>query len=138
MSQDYMEQIRINFRNDRFATENGMVIDDAADGYAQCSMQIEPHHRNANDQVMGGAIYTLADFAFAVASNGLESRYVSRSAQITYLGIVKGETLIARARRVKDGRTACYYLVEITDERGSQVAHITVNGSAKPDYSRNR
>jgi len=64
-----IDEVRKMFQNDRFATENYAVIDEIGNGYAKCSMQINDRHRNAMGTVMGGASFTLADFAFAVASN---------------------------------------------------------------------
>lgn len=125
------EQIRMYFQNDRFATENGVVIELAEEGLARCSMTLTEHHQNAMGAVMGGAVFTLADFAFAVASNWQGITHVSRTCQITYLGTAKGGKLIATARRIKEGRQTCYYLVEITDDLGSQVAYVTVDGFVK-------
>lgn len=77
---------------------------------------------------MGGAVFTLADFAFAVAANWRGKLVVSQTAQITYLGKVKGKRMIANAKRIKDGRTMCYYEVYVADELGNQVAHMTTGG----------
>lgn len=126
-----IEQIRAYFQNDRFATENGVVIEQAEAGFARCSMTLTEHHQNAVGGIMGGAIFTLADFAFAVASNWQGIVHVSRTCQITFLGTAKGEKLVAAARCVKEGRHTCYYLVEITDDLGSQIAHVTVDGFVK-------
>ena len=73
------------FSNDRFATDNGAVIEQVEEGYAKCWLEIQPHHLNAAGTVMGGAIFTLADFAFAVASNWNKPLHVSTTSQITYL-----------------------------------------------------
>lgn len=126
-----IEQIRARFQDDRFATENGVVIELAKEGLARCSMTLTEHHQNAVGAVMGGAVFTLADFAFAVASNWQGAVHVSRTCQITFLGTAKGGQLIATARRVKEGRQTCYYLVEVTDDLGSQVAYVTVDGFIK-------
>ena len=77
---------------------------------------------------MGGAIFTLADFAFAIASNWNKPTCVSLTSQITYLGRAKGTKLIAEASKVKEGRTTSYYLVEVKDNLGNQVAHVTSSG----------
>lgn len=127
-----LEGVRQFFQNDHFATENGAVIDQAEDGLARCSMVLTEHHKNAAGGVMGGAIFTLADFAFAVASNFQGVLHVSRSSQVTFLGTAKGGQLIAAARRIKEGRHTCYYLVEITDELGTQVAYVTIDGFVLP------
>ena len=86
---------------------------------------------NAAGTVMGGAIFTLADFAFAVASNWNKPLHVSTTSQITYLGVARGARLIAEARKVKEGRNTCYYLVEVKDDLGNEVAHVTASGFSK-------
>lgn len=123
-----LRKAREYFRNDRFATENGMVIDEIGDGYARCSMEIRDSHRNALGNVMGGAVFTLADFAAAVASNWGKRPCVSLVSQITYLSPAKGSVLIAEARPVKEGRSTGYYEIEVTDDLGTMVAKMTNNG----------
>ncbi|MBD5451589.1 MAG: PaaI family thioesterase [Lachnospiraceae bacterium] len=130
METQELNEIRKRFSHDRFATVNGAFIEAVADGYAKCSMPITDDHKNALGAVMGGAIFTLADFTFAVAANWQQNPVVSLNASITFLGKAKGNTLIAEAKKIRSGRTTCYYTVEITDELGSQVAHMTSNGFA--------
>lgn len=130
MEQQKLDEVRERFSHDRFATVNGAVIEEIAEGYAKCSMQINNDHKNALGAVMGGAIFTLADFAFAVAANWQEQSVVSLDASITFLGKAKGNILIAEAKKIRAGRRTCCYMVEITDELGSQVAHMTSNGFA--------
>ena len=126
-----LEEIRSFFENDRFATENGMVIDEVAQGYAKCSLTITGRHRNAVGGVMGGVPFTLADFAYAVAANHQEPRWVSLSSDITFLGMAKGEKLIAEATMVKSGRSTNYYRVDVCDDLGNAVACVTVTGYSK-------
>ncbi|EOS52126.1 phenylacetic acid degradation protein PaaD [Lachnospiraceae bacterium MD335] len=130
MERQKLDEVRERFLHDRFATVNGAVIEEIAEGYAKCSMQINNDHKNALGAVMGGAIFTLADFAFAVAANWQEQPVVSLDASITFLGKAKGNILIAEAKKIRAGRRTCCYMVEITDELGSQVAHMTSNGFA--------
>lgn len=128
MDTEILKKVQERFANDRYATSNGAVIEEIGDGYAKVSMEIDEHHFNAAGGIMGGAIFTLADFAFAVAANWQGKTILSQTAQITYLGRVKGKRMIAQARQVKDGRIMCYYVVDVTDELGSQVAHVTSSG----------
>lgn len=124
-----LTEIQQYFDGDRFATEAaGAVIEAADDGFARCSMEIRPVHRNARGAVMGGAIFTLADFAFAVASNCAGTGVVTLNSQISYLGTAKGNRLIAEAKRVKQGRSTGYYTVSVTDELGNHVAEVTGTG----------
>ena len=80
---------------------------------------------------MGGAIFTLADFAFAVASKYIEDITVTQTSQITYLGSPKGNKLIATAKKVKSGRSTCFYIIDIKDELGTDVALVTATGFRK-------
>ena len=127
------ESIREKFSRDRFATEAaGITIEEVRPQYARCEMLIQPVHLNARGAVMGGAIFTLADFAGAVAANSwrVTADVVTLSSNISFLSLAKGTKLIGEAVCLKDGRTTCLYEVKITDELGTQVAHATVNGFA--------
>ena len=125
-----LEEIREVFAADRFATEAaGCEIRLAEPGHSVCAMVLKPHHLNAAGTPQGGAIFTLADFSFAVAANAFaEHITVSLQHDITYLTPAKGKVLLAEANCVKRGRTTCFYTVEITDDLGTHVAHMTVNG----------
>ena len=123
-----LEEARAYFEGDRFAVENGMVIDAIGEGTSACSMTILPRHLNANGGVMGGAIFTLADFAFAAASNNVHRPTVGLQVSINFMSPAKGTRLIARARCVKDGRTTCVYAIDVTDDLGRDVARFTGTG----------
>ena len=131
MEEKTLAQVQEMFENDRFATLNGARITEIGDHYAKCEMELDDRHKNALGAVMGGASFTLADFTFAVASNWQKPGTVSLSTNITYLGGAKGSRLIAEAHMVKDGRTTCYYRVDVTDDLGTQVAAVTVTGYHK-------
>ena len=87
-----LEQIRDTFAADRFATDAaGCEIRLAEPGHAICAMTLQPHHLNAAGTPQGGAIFTLADFAFAVAVNAYaETVTVSLQHDITFLSPAKG------------------------------------------------
>ncbi len=125
-----LEEIRNRFKNDHFATDAaGIVIDSAEPGKAVCSLTLETRHMNENNVPMGGAIFTLADIACAVAANGYsEKKTVSQHASITFLAPAKGGRLIAEASCLRQGRTTTLYAVDVKDELGTFVAHATMNG----------
>lgn len=125
-----LEELKARFQSDRFAVEAlGAEICEAEPGSALCAVRLRPEHMNANHTPMGGAIFTLADFAFAVAANGFAERVtVSQNVSITFLSPARGGELLARARCLKAGRSTCLYAVEVRDELGTYVAHGTVNG----------
>lgn len=125
-----LEEIRRRFQNDRFAMETtGIAIDSAEPGKAVCSLTLEERHMNENNVPMGGAIFTLADIACAVAANGYsDKKTVSQHASISFLAPAKGKRLIAEAECLKSGHATTLYAVDIKDELGTYVAHATVNG----------
>ncbi len=123
-----LEEVRLFFENDRFATENGMVIDEIGEHYAKCSLTIAPKHKNAVGGVMGGVYFTLADFCYAVATNHEEPKWVSLNSTISFLGRPKGKRLIAAATCVKNGRSTNLYSITVTDELGNLAASVSVTG----------
>lgn len=124
-----MEELTKRFHEDRFAAQAGVEIREAEPGRSLCAMPLRPCHMNANNTPMGGAIFTLADFAYAVASNGFTDKIiVSQQVAITFLAPAKGTELLAEAKCLKSGRTTCLYGVDVRDELGTYVAHATVNG----------
>ena len=126
-----IEEVREFFAKDRYATESGAYIEEIGDCYAKCSMKLGEHHKNAVGNVMGGVHFTLADFTFAVASNWQQAGVVSLNATITYLGMIKGDTLIAEAFCIKEGRTTNCYRIDIQDNLGNDVATVTITGYRK-------
>ena len=131
MEEQMKEKVRAFFAKDTFATSNGALIEDFADGYARCSIVLNENHYNAVGGVQGGVHYMLSDFAFAVATNWKECRTVSLRCDISYLGSVKGKKIIAEAQLVKEGRTTCYYRVDVKDDLGNLVAVTNITGFHK-------
>ena len=124
-----LERAREIFGKTTFAVERtGCVIDAVSSGYAKCSMAIGPEHMNPLGVPMGGAVFTLADFAFGVASNFDRDVFVSSAAEIHFLATAKGSCLYAEAKEIRSGRRTCLFSVTVTDELGTNVAYVTVSG----------
>lgn len=126
-----LERVRKLFEQDRFATENGAVIDWISENASQCSLTLTERHKNAAGGVMGGVPFMLADFTFAVAANWQSMGTVSLDTSISFLGMAKGERLIARAECVKNGRTAVFYHVSVQDELKNPVEDVHITGYRK-------
>ncbi len=123
-----LEDVRSKFADDRFATENGAVIEEIGDHTATCSLNITDSHRNAMGAVMGGTYFMLADFTFAVAANAEKMGCVTLHADISFLGTAKGNKLIAKASCVKDGKNTVCYRVDVMDELGNLTSTVTITG----------
>ncbi|HAB93486.1 MAG TPA: phenylacetic acid degradation protein [Lachnospiraceae bacterium] len=117
-----LEEVREHFRNDRFATENGMEVDEFGENYCRCSVRLTERHKNAYGGVMGGVIFTLADFALAVVANNIHCLSVAQQVSINYLSAPKGTVLYADAECIKNGRTTSTIQVKVSDDTGRDVA----------------
>lgn len=125
---DILENVRSRFSGDIFATETvGIEIEAVGENYARCSMEILPKHLNVNGQVMGGALFTLADFTFAVAADR-GGNTISLSADISFLSPAKGKRLLAESHCLKAGRRTCVLEISIQDELSTPVASCRVTG----------
>lgn len=121
-----LDEVRAFFANDRFASEAcGCEVLEAAHGHAVTAFDITDVHRNAQRAVMGGAIFTVADFVLAVACNMGENPTVSVSNTIEFFAGAKGTRLIATAEADKSGRNLGFYIVDVRDELGTHVARMT-------------
>lgn len=116
------------FRGDRFATEAGITLDELTDEKSVCSLTLNERHRNANGGVMGGAIFTLADLAFAALASQIHQPTVAQTVSINYFSAPKGERLIAEASLLKNGRTSTVLSVKVRDDTGRDVALFTGTG----------
>ena len=125
-----LDEARKYFADDCYATcSTGCVIDEVGERYARCSLRLDGRHCNAVGQVMGGVAYTLADFAFAVATIFRQPKTVTLTSQISYLSPVKGTVLLAESRLIKDGKRNCFYEISVTDDLGTPVALVSVTGA---------
>ncbi len=120
------EELDAVFQNDRFATQAaGCRIVSGERGRAVCEMELADVHRNAMGNVMGGAIFTLADFALAIACNIGEEPTVSVDSSISFLRSTKGAKLTATAVCDKPGRHLGFYTVLVEDDLGKAIAKMT-------------
>lgn len=131
---DNLEKVKKFFEDDRFATETAEIsICDAGENTAVCRFIPVKKHLNAAGVCMGGAIYTLADFCFAVAAN--YSDIISESGTVTqtvnsdisYLSAAKeGIELIAEAKCIKRGWTTCCYEISVSEKESEKIIAIAV------------
>ena len=119
------------FGNDNFARLAGAKLITVKPGYALAEMTVSDAIINASGIVQGGALFTLADLAFAAAVNTHGDVTVTTHADISFLRSVKEGTLRAEAREVFDHHRLPYATVNITDEDGNLVAVFTAGGYRK-------
>lgn len=116
------------FKNDHFAALTGVEIIEVKKGYCKAQLKISKKHLNAANVVQGGAIFTLADFAFGAASNSHGQLALAINANITFLkGVSKG-ILYATATELDHPKKLGAYDVIVTNEKDEIIARF--NGLA--------
>ena len=128
-----LEEARAHFNKDHFARESGVVLEELSEGAALCSMAITEHHLNALGNVMGGAIFTLADMSGGAAANSLYFPTVTQQISMNFLSPCQGKVLYARARCRRSGRVSCIVNVDVYDELGTDVAQCIFTGYKLPE-----
>jgi acyl-CoA thioesterase len=102
---------------DLFREILGIQVLEVKDGYAKLSLKVSKNHTNALGAAHGGAIFSLADCAFAEAANYGENVAVAIQVSINFLKpAFEGDTLTAEAVRVSDGRTLGLYHVTVSKQ----------------------
>jgi acyl-CoA thioesterase len=117
-----MRAIKEFFKNDRFAEHCGIELVEVGEGRAKTRMKIEDRHLNGVNVVHGGAIFSLADLAFAAASNSHGTVAVAINASIWYVKAGLSGTLFANAREVSLNPKLATYSIEVTDDAGEIIA----------------
>ena len=115
------------FKEDRFAKLAGVELLEVSGGYAKARMEITPTHLNGGGVCQGGAIFTLADLAFAAATNSHGRLTFSITSNINFFKSEKSGYLYAEAKEVFNHRKLANCEVQITNETGELIA--TFNGS---------
>ena len=119
------------FLHDEFARQNGIEIVEIAEGYACTQVRIAPRHLNASGYVQGGVLFTLADLAFAAATNSHGTLTVTSSANITFVRGANAGIITAQAQELVNHRHLPFCEVRITDDAGNLLAIFTASGYRK-------
>jgi len=120
-----MKRIIELFKKDNFAKGCGIVIEEVRPGYAKCSMKVTVNHLNGIGILMGGALFTLADFTFSLAANSHGIIAVTHDASISYIKKCNDGEITAIASEIMRSDKLGNYSVEITNAKGEKVAQIT-------------
>jgi acyl-CoA thioesterase len=110
------------FESDTFAQDAGIVLISTSLGKARVKMEILNKHLNSHGTVHGGAIFTLADTAFALASNSHGIPAAAINAHISYMKSVSSGTLYADAEEFALNPKLATYTVKVFDDNGDSIA----------------
>jgi len=119
------------FKADRYAASSGIELLEAEPGRAKTRMEIREMHLNAGNVVQGGAIFTLADFAFAAAVNAYGNLAMSIETSIRYFRGVGSGILFAEAQMVHNHKRLATFEVRVTNEADELIALFTATAYRK-------
>ena len=117
-----MDTLKRYMKGDKFADRCNIELLSVSPGQARAKMTLHPHHLNGLGTVMGGAIFTLADFAFAAASNSHGTVAVAINVSISFVKAATTGSLWAEAREISKNFKIGSYTVEVKDDQGDLVA----------------
>jgi acyl-CoA thioesterase len=108
---------------DPFARSLGVELIEVAPGYGVVAMRVRADMLNSHETAHGGAVFALADAAFAVASNSHGPLAVALEISINYVSPARvGDRLVAEAREETQGRRVGVYRLKVSKEDGTVVA----------------
>jgi acyl-CoA thioesterase len=119
------------FKNDRYAMTSGIELLEVEAGRAKAQLEIKDMHLNAGNVVQGGAIFTLADFAFAAAVNSYGNLAVSVETSIRYFKGVGSGTLFAEAKAIHVHKKLATFQVAVSNEKEELIALFTATAYRK-------
>jgi acyl-CoA thioesterase len=119
---DSFDTIKQHLENDRFASANGMRLVEIRPGFAKTSLLVENRHFNSMGIVQGGAIFTLAAFAFEAVLNSSTQIAVGINTSISFFKPTQSGTLYAEATEISRSRRLAVCTVNVTNDAGELVA----------------
>ena len=118
-------------QGDKFALLAGVTLLDVGNGYAKACMEVKPEHLTGGGVCQGGALFTLADLAFAAATNSHAKLTFSIDSSIHFFRSVSTGMLYAEAHEVFNHKRLANCEVRITSEQGELIATFNGNGYRK-------
>lgn len=121
-----IERMKHYLARDPYPVSLGIECLDGAPGRAVVQMQVGERHLNRNGTCHGGAIFSLADTAFGLASNAYGVVAVGIDVHITYNVAGKlGDLLTATATEVSRNRKLGVYRIDVTNSDSVLIAGFT-------------
>lgn len=110
-------------QKDFFSQWLGIQVLEIKEGYSKIQMTLREEMLNGFDIIHGGITFSFADSAFAFACNNRNNLSVALDTSITFNKAAKpGDTLIAEAKEMHNGKSTGLYLVYVSNQRGEQIA----------------
>ena len=121
-------------KNDRFAAVNGIQLTEVREGYARAEMTVGEEHLNGGNVCQGGALFTLADLAFAAVTNSRGQLSFGVQSSITFSQSARlGDHLIAECVETFPHHRLPYCEVKVRNQQGQLICSFTGMAYSKSD-----
>jgi acyl-CoA thioesterase len=120
------EIVRRAFDGDPYAAAQGFTLDGVTDETVVVSMVVGDDHLNFHGVLHGGAMFSLADCAFSLASNAHGDTAMAIDTHLVLTAPTSSsDTLTATAVEVTRGKTLATYRVDVVRGDGRTVGLFT-------------
>ena len=119
MDEKVKKAILKQIEKEPFGKKFGLKLIDVQEGYAKVAMRFSEDLENMFGMAHGGAIFSLIDAAFEIASNSHGTMAVALNMNINYLASPeKGAMLTAEAREINRTKKTAAYDIRAIDDSG--------------------
>ena len=106
-----------------FAKKFALRLIEVQEGYAKVEMVFTPDMENMFGMAHGGALFSLIDEAFEVASNSHGTMAVALNINVNYMASpAKGSKLTAEAKEINKTKKTAAYDITVTDDKNNLIA----------------
>ncbi len=123
MSENVFEALRERVKSEPYAKMLGLELVKVEQGYALIRMAFKESHHNIYGRCHGGAIFSLIDEAFQIASNSSGKIEIALNVNVSYMKAPReGDVLTAEAKLVDSSRRISHFLIEVRSAEGELMA----------------
>ena len=123
---EQIEKLKGLEKTEPVASFLNMQLIELSQGYARVTMAMKPEYINFNGMVFGGIISSVADQAFAYATNSVITPNVASQFNIHFIAAAaSGDRLTAECHVLKSGKRVCISEIKVTNQDGKIVAMCT-------------
>jgi len=123
---DNVSELKTRAVGEPIASFLDMRLIELTPGYSRIAMKLKPEYQNFNGLVFGGIVMSVADQAFAYATNSVVSPSIASQFNIHLIaGANPDDELTAECRVLKSGRRVGISEITVTNQEGKLIAKAT-------------
>ncbi|MCL6087535.1 MAG: hotdog fold thioesterase [Actinobacteria bacterium] len=120
---NHILEIKNRIESEPYARIFKIKVEELREGYSKVSMLATKDFDNMFSITQGGAIFSLADFAFAAAVNAYKNIAVAVNVNINYIkSAVAGDILTAEASEISRGNKTSTYIINVKNDKNELIA----------------